>query len=673
VIFLELVIQNFGPYCGRQVLNLRSQNPDSPPIILLGGMNGGGKTTLMDAIRLALYGHRAQCSTRNNLGYSEFLNQSVNRHTPPGDQTRIELTFEHILNNVQVEFKIERVWTKNSKNGKDTLGVSIDSREDTALTQIWDERIEDLLPLGISNLFLFDGEQVKELAEQETPTIDVTNAIKTLLGLELAERLGNDIDILVNRKRKALADTKDLASLEKIEQKLTLQQEKYQAAKQQLGIAQEDIEISQKHHDETSEKFLSEGGKIAKNRSQLETQISYGNDAIANQRKNLVEVAADVLPLALISPLLTQAKTQAEKESKHLQAKIAQDVLKARNARFLSCIENLALLPEQIEQVHLFFEEENKVLEQDIQLTEQTYLAIDPEINNQLNNVIERYLPNQINKAKEQLLNLENKAEELTAIERQLAAAAAPETYEKLADAVRVSQSQLVQAKSNYETIRKHCEELGRLVDKTIKELSQFGEQNIDRKNDEHIIKASAKVQNTLKLFRQKLTLRKLNQLETVVTECFLYLLHKSDLVHRIAIDANTFALSLYDYSGKPVLKHRLSAGEKQLLAIAFLWGLARVSGRNLPVAIDTPLGRLDSSHRSNLIERYFPNASHQVILLSTDTEIGLPEVQQLRDNKAIAREYLLKYSPSTRQTTIEPGYFSNGTPSKSNSAISKR
>ena len=118
MIFLELVIQNFGPYCGRQVLNLRPDDQYSPPIILLGGMNGGGKTTLMDAIRLALYGHRAQCSTRNNLGYSEFLNQSVNRHTIPGDQTRIELTFEHILNNVQVEFKIERVWTKNFKSGK---------------------------------------------------------------------------------------------------------------------------------------------------------------------------------------------------------------------------------------------------------------------------------------------------------------------------------------------------------------------------------------------------------------------------------------------------------------------------------------------------------------------------------------------------------------------------
>ena len=111
------------------------------------------------------------------------------------------------------------------------------------------------------------------------------------------------------------------------------------------------------------------------------------------------------------------------------------------------------------------------------------------------------------------------------------------------------------------------------------------------------------------------------------------------------------FSLSLYDSQGQPVPKHRLSAGEKQLLAISFLWGLARVSGRNLPVAIDTPLGRLDSSHRNNLVERYFPTASHQVILLSTDTEIGKSEVEMLREQDAIAREYLLQYDSKIRQT----------------------
>ncbi|MEJ1937964.1 DNA sulfur modification protein DndD, partial [Nostoc sp. NIES-2111] len=170
---------------------------------------------------------------------------------------------------------------------------------------------------------------------------------------------------------------------------------------------------------------------------------------------------------------------------------------------------------------------------------------------------------------------------------------------------------------------------------------------------------SSMKVQETLKVFREKLTLRKLNKLEEDVKNCFLYLLHKSDLVFRIAIDTKTFALSLFDFEGKPVPKHRLSAGEKQLLAIAFLWGLAKVSGLRLPVAIDTPLGRLDSSHRQNLVEKYFPAASHQVILLSTDTEIGKKEVETLRENEAIAREYLLKYNSATRQTTVvENQYF---------------
>ena len=79
MIFIELVLQNFGPYANRQVINLdpRIDDDNIRPIVLLGGMNGGGKTTLMDAIRLALYGQRAKCSTRGNLGYANFLIQSI--------------------------------------------------------------------------------------------------------------------------------------------------------------------------------------------------------------------------------------------------------------------------------------------------------------------------------------------------------------------------------------------------------------------------------------------------------------------------------------------------------------------------------------------------------------------------------------------------------------------
>jgi DNA sulfur modification protein DndD len=660
VIFLELVLQNFGPYRGRQVLNLRPQiNHHSRPIILLGGMNGGGKTTLMDAIRLALYGHRAQCSTRGNLSYSEFLSQSVNRHTALGEQTCIELAFEHILNNVSVEFRIKRTWTKNPKGGKDILGVLVDDWPNTALGQIWDERIEDFLPLGISNLFLFDGEQVKELAEQEAPPPVVFEAIRALLGLELAERLSVDIDILVNRKRKALADAQELVTLDQIEQKLLSQQEEYQAAKQQLAAIQNKLEQAAVQQRQASEKFLSEGGKIAGKRSQLETQLRYSNEAVIAQRQAMSDLlAASVLPLALISPLLTQAQAQAQKESRRQQVKIARDVLQERDQRLLNYIGQLAFLPEKIDKIRTFLAQENQALEQDINSDEESWLAVDIETLNQLDNILNHHLPTQLTQAVQEISNLKNQEEDIIAVERQLAAAAPPEAYEKLADDVKYAQAELAQAKAAYETGRRRCEEIAAATEKTKKELSRYSEQNIDKKNDEHIIAASAKVQATLKLFRDKLTLRKLNQLESVVSECFLYLLHKSDLVHRVEIDINTFSLSLYDLQGQAVPKNRLSAGEKQMLAIAFLWGLARVSGRNLPVAIDTPLGRLDSSHRTNLVDRYFPGASHQVILLSTDTEIGEFEIERLRQQDAIAREYLLKYDPAERQTIIESGYF---------------
>ncbi|PSO70687.1 MAG: DNA sulfur modification protein DndD, partial [Cyanobacteria bacterium QH_8_48_120] len=256
------------------------------------------------------------------------------------------------------------------------------------------------------------------------------------------------------------------------------------------------------------------------------------------------------------------------------------------------------------------------------------------------------------------LEKLKDLKEEVDATEKQLASAASPEVYAQLEDNLKHAQNLLKDCQAAYETARRKCEELGEAIARTKKELEHYGEQNLDRKNEQHIIASSTKVQKTLQQFRERLTLKKLNKLEFEVTECFRYLLHKSDLVHRVAVDSQTYRLSLYDPEGQLVPKHRLSAGEKQLLAVAFLWGLARVSGRRLPVAIDTPLGRLDSSHRNNLVERYFPAASHQVILLSTDTEIGKTEVEQLRASEAIAQEYLLKYDSSNAKTEIQPGYF---------------
>jgi len=677
MIFLELVLQNFGPYRGKQIINLNPKidEENSHPIILLGGMNGGGKTTLMDAIRLALYGPRAQCSTRGNLSYSDFLNQCVNskaesavlgfpqkeqlsKTTDPVADTRIELLFEHIENDKPIKYRVVRSWTKNPKDGKDTLGILGDS--DTwpdALVNIWDEYIENLLPLGISNLFLFDGEQVKELADQETPPPIVVEAIRGLLGLELADRLAIDLDILVNRKLKEVGNSKDLANLEEIETRLIQQQEDYQTTVEKLEALKNQLEELENQQREAFDKFISEGGKIAAERNQLELQQQAKTAEVEQVRQSMCELASDVLPLALIPNLLTQVQSQGTKELRHQQVQMARDLLLERDQRLLTWLSQVEISPTQVENIQLFLVQDVDSLYAKSLQTEASWLLADEETLSQLDNLI-YHLQNSHVSAQQQLNIIKNKEEEIHTLERQVQTAAAPEDYKKLRQALETAQSQVVEAKANYETIRRRLAELETIIAKSKKQLSEYTVENIKQKNNEHIITSAGKVQDTLKIFRERLTLRKLNKLEEEVKNCFLYLLHKSDLVHRIAIDTNTFSLSLYDFNGKPVPKHRLSAGEKQLLAIAFLWGLAKVSGRRLPVAIDTPLGRLDSSHRNNLVERYFPAASHQVILLSTDTEIGKKEVETLRENEAIAHEYLLKYDSSTRQTTIQPGYF---------------
>ena len=276
----------------------------------------------------------------------------------------------------------------------------------------------------------------------------------------------------------------------------------------------------------------------------------------------------------------------------------------------------------------------------------------------QLENLLGYQIQSQQTLAAEQIEEVTNIESEIDFTDRQLATAASPEAYEKLELAVKNAQKAVANAAADLESVNRLLEELKKESDKNQKELENYSSEYITIRNSQHVIASIAKAQATLKLFKEKLTLKKLNKLEVEITDCFRYLLHKTDLVHRVAIDTDTFSLSIYDPEGKPVPKHRLSAGEKQLLAIAFLWGLARVSGRLLPVAIDTPLGRLDSSHRNNLVERYFPSASHQVILLSTDTEISKLEYDKLQELEAIAHSYLLKYDSAKRQTTVEQGYF---------------
>lgn len=669
--FLELVLQNFGPYIGRQELNLRpieAEGGELAPIILFGGMNGGGKTTLMDAIRLALYGQRAQCSTRGSLNYGDFLSQCVNRHSEPHAKTSIELLFEQVVENRQVRYRIIRTWDRHPKEGRETLGIyqpdglGNSDWKDEGLSETWDEYVETLLPLGISNLFLFDGEQVKELAELEAPPPLVSGAIKSLLGLELAERLAVDLEVLVNRKRKTLAGKKERAEIEAIERRLEEAQQEHQQLQQQVKDLKRERQSALEEEERATAVFRAQGGKIAEERAALEAQLGSQKQEVERHRDRLRELAAGCLPLIELRPLLMMAQKQGEWEEKERRARLLQGAMQERDQRLLDLLQGLGLAKAQLETVEDFLLEDSPQTEDEAAL----WLGLSDRQLQGVRALLGDRLGDGLRQTEITQGHLQEALEALTRTEQRIAQAAPKEESDRLLLGMTEAQGKRQKLDATLELREREVQQRGAEVERIKKELASYGEQNVDRQNANHLIDNAKSVQRTLAQFRERLTLRKLNKLELEVTECFRYLLHKSDLVHRVVIEAEDFRLLLYDRQGQMVPKHRLSAGEKQLLAIAFLWGLARVSGRQLPVAIDTPLGRLDSSHRQNLVERYFPAASHQVILLSTDTEIREPEANQLREFGAIAREYRLDYDPKLQQTRVKPGYFEFGGEGKS-------
>jgi DNA sulfur modification protein DndD len=173
-----------------------------------------------------------------------------------------------------------------------------------------------------------------------------------------------------------------------------------------------------------------------------------------------------------------------------------------------------------------------------------------------------------------------------------------------------------------------------------------------------HRAELATRAAQALADYERRLLEHKLSQLRGEFVRRFNHLARKGDLIADVSIDPSTFAATLIDRDGREIPKASLSAGEKQVYAIAMLWALAGTSGRPLPMIIDTPLARLDSEHRANLVERYFPAASHQVILLSTDTEVDDRLMEDLRSS--VSHAYRLDYDPVTGRTVASHGYFDN-------------
>jgi DNA sulfur modification protein DndD len=654
-----ITLKNFGIYGGRQEAAL-APTDDRKPIILFGGMNGGGKTTFLDAIQLALYGAKARCSGRGKLAYRDYLRDMIHRGADPTDGAAIELRFRRAVDGEMHYYRITRSWRQTAKGIEEEVEVTRDAEFDSLLSEHWDEYIESYIPSGIAHLFFFDAEQIKELAEGEHAAEILGTAIHSLLGLDLVDRLDTDLIALARRKRAAVQSSEDVEKARLAQEELDRLQNLLDQAKQEQGTLGNEAGRTAKDLASCEEKFRQEGGELYLLRADLETERTCLQQELAAEEDALRELAAGLAPLLLISTLLDDAEKQARRESKTRKSAVLVAALEERDTGILTILKRNKVPAQQLNLIERLFKTDRADRTETV--AEPMILDGGDHFATELRHLRGTVLP-------ELKATIEQKLEAVSSLQERLTRCDLELARVPTEDAIATIQRELTRLRQKYkekqaelavheDKVRVLVRQLEDAHRKFERELGQEIDSQVDREHNARVLKHSARVRETLAKFRVAVIRKHAERLERLVLESFTHLLRKRALVTGLKIDPATFRIELTGGDGKPLPFDRLSAGERQLLATSLLWGLAKASGRPLPTIIDTPLGRLDSSHRRHLLDRYFPVASHQVILLSTDEEVDETSLARLKPH--IGRSYTLAFDEKQQSTIIKSGYFWN-------------
>ena len=184
MILHKLTINNVGLFRGRQTITL-SPNTNKP-IILIGGMNGAGKTTLLDAVRLCLYGKRSLGNRVSHNKYYNYLSEIIHRSPTANssiDHASVSLEFEYARDGEKKKYTVERLW-KRRRDGENVKEILIIYENDKVNTEFekeyWQDYINELIPIGVSQFFFFDGENVRKLVDDSGHDVFLRESIKAL-------------------------------------------------------------------------------------------------------------------------------------------------------------------------------------------------------------------------------------------------------------------------------------------------------------------------------------------------------------------------------------------------------------------------------------------------------------------------------------------------------------
>ena len=645
MIIRRLRLYNFGVYAGDNEFLFTNNKP----IVLIGGMNGRGKTTFLEAVLLALYGSNSVAYTESKKrSYAQYLKSFVNKNAE--DKTCIvELEFE-INNGLKENYIVKRAWNSIDKKTNESIFVCKDGVANEFLTQNWSMFVENILPSALSSFFFFDGEKIAEMAVDSSNN-QLKNAIRSMLGITVLDVLENDI--LRNIKKINKKDINDKSS-EVVQE---LRDEKNQAVKELEEI---DVEIEKLAHvlvedndklESLHQLYNAKGGDAVEKKQETMKRRAALKSELLSEENLLREIASNELPLVLVSDLLNNIKLQAIDE--HNDAVMREAVLQLDDI-----LDEFANEYQGDTKASFDFIKYVKKRQQNAQdapvysLSDQAlFLA---------NNLVEGLLDSSKIEAKRILVEKKKKQKQIGELDSYLSLDINEKGLQEVYKSIKKAEGKLIRDQVKMSALEQKRSAANSKVMTTTSEFNKYVEAYLataeSRDSAERTIKYSNMALSILDRYQVELQKRKTDILAETITSCYKKLANKKNLINKIVMEADSLAIKYLSEEGKEVTQDSLSAGEQQLMVISILWALAICSKKKLPVIIDTPLSRLDSLHRTALINTYFPNAGEQTIILSTDSEIDSTYYGLMKEN--VGDEFTLKYDEKTKSTSIERGYL---------------
>lgn len=707
----KIVLYNFNSYEGLNEFDFTSDDSNKN-IILIGGKNGAGKTSLFSAIKIALYGPLSFGYVGANPKYIAKIKDCINSKSFQKDvvESKVQISISLMIEREVKEYEITREWdyTKQKLEEKyyvKTKGHLLDDQE----LSYFQNYLQGMVPPDLFEFFLFDGEEVGSIFSTSTYNSYVKNAVYTLCGLDIFEIIrkyttGYAGKAVSNDEQEIYAQYEELRrNAEKIETS-------YSAIESQIVADRDELEKIETELIEVETAFKNAGGITEIERQSLLKEYSEAEHIKTESLTKIKIFVEGLMPFLILRDFTERISEQLDFEEKgeiyyYIQQKIKRQEIKN------TLNENQEVSDDTVDALMEFLLKKFKP--KGFKEGAQPVHDLSKEDLGRVNAMISAIDDFDVAAMVELVEKRRAAADRTMEINRILKSAMTDEDAGKFAE----KENALLKKKDEISS-RIHETEI-RLT--TLKEELTVAIQQRDRAfqnikdnaQNKHIFELSMGLSQMMETMIENKTESIKRKLEMLIVENLQHIYRKNNLITHIEIE-DDFQFNLYQnvkysttellhliknlgrevfaseigkqgmqflfekYKVETVLQlqqaieadkqrcsydlfkridiSRLSKGERQIFILSLYWAIIELSGKDIPFVIDTPYARIDANHRKEISEKFFPNISKQVIILSTDEEINEEYYEIIKPY--IAKEYLLINDESQNRTSVEQHYF---------------